>query len=72
MNLEGNLDRELIAQKIAKVVNLLKEAGYDPYDQLAGYMKTGSELYITRYGNARGLIKEIDTQHIDDYLKGVK
>ena len=72
MNLDENLDRETIVQKIEKIISLLKEAGYEPYDQLSGYVETGSEIYITRHGNARELIKGIDIQHIDNYLKGAR
>ena len=72
MNLDGNLDRKMIFQKIEKIISLLKEAGYEPYDQLLGYVKTGSEIYITRHGNARELIKDIDIHHIDNYLKGAR
>ena len=72
MYLDGNLDRKMIVQKIEKIISLLKEAGYEPYDQLSGYVKTGSEIYITRHGKARELIKDIDIQHIDNYLKGVR
>lgn len=72
MNLDENLDRETIVQKIEKIISLLKEVGYEPYDQLSGYVETGSEIYITRHGNARELIKGIDIQHIDNYLKGAR
>ena len=72
MNLDENLDGEIIVQKIEKIICLLKEAGYEPYDQLSGYVKTGSEVYITRHGDARELIKGIDIQHIDNYLKGAR
>ena len=38
---------------LAEVVSSLKRAGYDPYEQINGYLKTGNDLFITRSGNAR-------------------
>ncbi|MGO5096983.1 IreB family regulatory phosphoprotein [Agathobaculum sp. LCP25S3_E8] len=37
------------------IVESIRAAGYEPYDQLYGYMKTGDETYITRSGDARKL-----------------
>ena len=47
-------------------------AGYNPYEQLWGYVATGNESYITRQGNAREIIKEIDIELIKNYLKYLK
>ena len=32
------------------IVASIRSAGYEPYDQLYGYLKTGDETYITRTG----------------------
>ncbi len=53
---------------ILKIVNEIKKSGYDPYDQLTGYLLTGDEKYITRRGGARDLIKTIDRQKLKEYL----
>lgn len=37
-----------------EIVQAIAEAGYEPYDQLYGYVTKGKEEYITRNGNARG------------------
>ena len=42
------------------VINALRKAGYDPYDQLYGYVQTGNSLYITRKNNARQIIVKMD------------
>lgn len=46
-------------QKLVSVVESLKRAGYDPYDQIYGYVFMNEEAYITRQGNAREIIKTI-------------
>ena len=57
-------DKELLQTIIAS----MKEAGYDPHDQLYGYYTTGEESYITRRGNAREMIKSVSLETIRDFL----
>ena len=53
------------------VIKAIKQAGYNPYDQLTGYITTGNETYITRQGNARAIIKTLDINKIKEYLNKV-
>jgi len=57
-------EKELLQTIIAS----MKEAGYDPRDQLYGYYTTGEESYITRRGNAREMIKGVSPDTIREYL----
>ena len=57
-------DKELLQTIIAS----MREAGYDPHDQLYGYYTTGEESYITRRGNAREMIKSVSLETIRDFL----
>ena len=50
------------------IVDSIRSAGYEPYDQLYGYLKTGDETYITRTGDARRLVKELDREHLRRYV----
>ncbi len=47
----------------------LQKAGFDPVDQLQGYMITGKDYYITRTDNARELIKTVSRQSLDELLR---
>lgn len=39
---EGKLmDDKMIQMNMEKIIAALKEAGYDPYEQLVGYLQTG-------------------------------
>ena len=58
-------DKELLHTIVAS----MKEAGYDPHDQLYGYYTTGEESYITRRGNAREMIKNVSMDTIRDFLR---
>lgn len=49
------------AEEIIKIVYCaLREKGYDPVAQFAGYLLTGDPIYITNHRNARALITNID------------
>ena len=54
---------------ISEVYLAIKEAGYEPYDQLTGYVRTGNDQYITRHHNARKIVTEMDPKMIKQYLK---
>ena len=43
-------------------------AGYDPYEQLYAYLHTGNDTYITRKGDARSLVGELDREQIWAYI----
>ncbi|MEW6621713.1 MAG: IreB family regulatory phosphoprotein [Bacillota bacterium] len=58
---------ELRAKDIlVQVYNALKEKGYNPINQLVGYLLSGDPAYITSHNNARSLIKKLER---DDLLE---
>ena len=54
---------------ISEVYLAIQEAGYEPYDQLTGFVRTGNDQYITRRRNARKIVTEMDPEMIKLYLK---
>ena len=58
------MNKDIFNLKIMRIVALLEEAGYEPYTQLQSYVSFGNDSYITRHGNAREKIKELDIQDI--------
>ena len=54
---------------ISEVYLAIQEAGYEPYDQLTGFVRTGNDQYITRRRNARKIVTEMDPEQIRQYLK---
>lgn len=42
-----------VGETIKEVYKALEEKGYNPVDQLAGYLLSGDPTYITSYDNAR-------------------
>ena len=57
------------------VYNALKEKGYNPINQIVGYILSEDPTYITTHNNARSLIRKIDRDELlqvllKSYLKG--
>lgn len=55
-------------EKITYIEKEIKDAGYDPLAQLYGYIRTNDARYITRQGNARQMITELDMSLLTDYV----
>ena len=66
------MDASHFTKQMEHIVQSIKQAGYDPYDQLVGYIKTDNEIYITRTGDARAMIKKLDKAQISEYLRQLK
>ncbi len=62
------LDNEFLST-MSEVYMALQEAGFEPFDQLTGYVRTGNDQYITRRHNARKIVTEMDPELIKQYLK---
>lgn len=60
---------DLFNTTIECIIALIKEAGYDPYAQLNGYLVTGEENYITRRGGARSIVSTLNNEQICRYLE---
>ena len=62
-------EHEQTTKDILKLVFLaLEEKGYDPTNQIVGYILSGDPSYITSYGNARNLIKHIERDDLVEEL----
>ena len=55
-------------QMMEHIVASIRKAGYEPYHQLYGYLKTGDDTYITRTGDARNLIKTLERGQLQGYV----
>ena len=49
-----------IKQILKEVYDALKEKGYNPINQIVGYILSEDPTYITTHNNARNLIRKID------------
>ena len=63
----GRLEKEPEneAKRILMAVsNALREKGYNPVNQIVGYILSEDPTYITNYNNARSLITRIDRDEL--------
>ena len=51
---------------LKEVYDALEDKGYNPINQLVGYILSGDPTYITNHKNARNLIRQIER---DDLLE---
>ena len=54
------------------IIQALRGKGYDPYQQLRGYLLENEPGYITRHKNARARIVELDREQVRKYIEKVK
>ncbi|MEW8973198.1 MAG: IreB family regulatory phosphoprotein [Tissierellaceae bacterium] len=47
-----------------KVFEALKEKGYDPINQIIGYILSGDPTYITSYNDARSIIRKVERDEL--------
>jgi uncharacterized protein (UPF0297 family) len=59
-------DKKDSKEILKKVYDALKEKGYNPINQIVGYILSGDPTYITSYNGARNLIRQIER---DDLLE---
>lgn len=65
MTFSVNQDREQEMKKNLTIIyDALKEKGYNPINQIVGYILSEDPTYITTHNNARALIRHIDRDEL--------
>ena len=59
--IEGELENRYILQA---VYDALSEKGYNPLNQMVGYILTEDPTYITNHRNARAIMSRIDRDEL--------
>ena len=50
------------------VYNAMAEKGYNPVNQIVGYIMSGDPTYITSYKNARSMIMKVESDELVEEL----
>lgn len=58
----------IVSDVIQKVYNALTEKGYNPVNQIVGYVMSGDPTYITSHNGARSLIMKVERDEIMEEL----
>jgi len=65
MNFKVERDNNVKAKEILKeVYEALVEKGYNPINQIVGYILSGDPTYITSHNNARNLIRKLERDEL--------
>ena len=57
-------DKENMRKILRNVYEALTEKGYNPINQIVGYLLTEDPTYITNYNNARSMICKLDRDEL--------
>ena len=57
-----------VSEVIMRVYQALVERGYNPVNQILGYIMSGDPTYITSHNNARSLIMKVERDEILEEL----
>lgn len=66
-----NMEKEKRKQAeniIKNVFEALTEKGYNPVNQIVGYILSGDPSYITSYNNARNMVKQLERDELLEEL----
>ena len=58
------IENAKISDMLFEVYDALKERGYNPINQIVGYLISGDPTYITSYNNARNKIRTIERDEL--------
>mgnify|MGYP000591710324 CR=1 FL=1 len=62
-SIQNDKDPE-IKKILSSVYQSLQEKGYNPINQIVGYILSEDPTYITNYNNARSLIRRLDRDEL--------
>lgn len=76
-NVKGDGEEASSEEVLTAVYDALQEKGYNPINQIVGYLLSGDPAYIPRHNNARSLIRkrerdELIEELVRSYLKDKK
>lgn len=57
-----------VREVLKSVFAALEEKGYNPINQIVGYLLSGDPAYIPRHNNARTLIRKIERDELIEEL----
>jgi len=60
----SKLQEELIKTTLKEIIEALEERGYDPINQIVGYIISGDPGYISSYKDARTKMVNLDRSEV--------
>ncbi|MCD7722497.1 MAG: IreB family regulatory phosphoprotein [Clostridiales bacterium] len=60
----GEEREDIMKDTLVQIFDALQEKGYNPINQIVGYILSEDPTYITTHNNARSLIRRIDRDEL--------
>lgn len=60
----GDNQEDVMKETLTEVYDALREKGYNPINQIVGYILSEDPTYITTHNNARSLIRRVDRDEL--------
>lgn len=64
----GDRDHKNVKDTLTTVYQALEEKGYNPINQIVGFLLSGDPAYIPRHNDARNLIRRFERDEIMEEL----
>ncbi|HHW69446.1 MAG TPA: IreB family regulatory phosphoprotein [Tenericutes bacterium] len=64
----NDIHSALISRTLKEIISALEERGYNPINQIVGYLMSGDPGYISSYKDARNKISEFNRTEILEFL----
>ena len=62
------IEKESAKMTLKEIVEILEERGYNPINQIVGYLMSGDPGYISNYKDARDKMLSVDRAELLSYL----
>lgn len=63
-NFPDDADNQDVQEVLLTVYGALQEKGYNPINQIVGYLLSGDPAYIPRHNDARSLIRKLERDEL--------
>lgn len=63
-----DVDKKNISETLMAVYTSLSDKGYQPINQIVGYILSGDPAYVPRYNNARNQIRQYERDELVETL----
>ncbi|MCA0992821.1 IreB family regulatory phosphoprotein [Bacillus hwajinpoensis] len=67
-NFPDDADNHDVQEVLLTVYSALQEKGYNPINQIVGYLLSGDPAYIPRHNDARSLIRKLERDELIEEL----
>lgn len=64
----GDSEERLVSEMLTHVYNVLADKGYNPINQIVGYLLSEDPAYIPRTDDARSMIRKFERDEIMEVL----